>query len=254
MTACPDRINALQALVDGEIDSLNAAAIEDHLRGCAGCCGELENIEALRARLQRQPIRYAVPPGLRDRLERQLAPPAPRPLPVAGRAVPWLGGALMGGVAASLAVLTLFPHPAQDTLTNQLIASHIRSQQLAHITDIAASDRHVVRPWFNGKLDYSPPVPDLSRQGFPLAGGRLDVIGGHSVAAIVYRRRLHLLNLFVRPLPAGQAGGSWKVSKDSYNLVRWTDKGFEFWVISDLGPGELEQFGKAFTSAPDTYR
>ena len=118
------------------------------------------------------------------------------------------------------------------------------------MTDIATSNRHVVKPWFNGKIDFAPPVPELAVQGFPLVGGRLDYVDDHEVAAIVYKRRLHTINVFVQPagtlsLPVGIA-----TKHDGYSLVRWTNAGLKFWAVSDIDLPELELFRSTFNSQP----
>lgn len=248
MTACPDRQMLLHALLDDELDAANAAACEAHLKNCAGCAAAYEQLRLLRDTVQDPALRYAAPAGLRDRIEAALpaSAPAPRQSRFAWAA---LGSGLGAGLAAaaSLVLTVSAPQLADDTLPRQLVDSHVRSLLATHLVDIATSDRHVVKPWFNGRIDFSPSTPDLKDQGFPLVGGRLDYIGGRVVPAIVYRRRLHTINLFVWPgRPGGTAG---TVHFDGYNLVQWEKDGLEHYAVSDIGTADLVQFRQAFLAA-----
>ncbi|MES2451841.1 MAG: zf-HC2 domain-containing protein [Pseudomonadota bacterium] len=246
MTACPDRHMLLHALLDDELDAANAAACEAHLKNCVGCTAAYEQLRLLRSTVQDSALRYAAPAGLRDRIEAALPAPAPRPSHFAWAA---LGSGLGAGLAAaaSLVLAVSAPQLADDTLSRQLVDSHVRSLLATHLVDVATSDRHVVKPWFNGRIDFSPPTPDLKDQGFPLAGGRLDYIGGRVVPAIVYRRRLHTINLFVWPRRPDHAAGS--VHFDGYNLVHWEKDGLEYYAVSDIGTADLVQFRQAFLAA-----
>jgi anti-sigma factor RsiW len=254
MTACADREAMLQALVDGELDAANTLAMEAHLRTCPGCAAEYGRAVALRERLGAEDVRLAAPPALRARienaLEREAAPRAERPPQRHWR--PWaIGGWSLAGamtaVAATLAVLLV--QPAGPDLQDQLVADHVRSLLPGHLIDVATSDRHVVKPWFNGRIDFAPPVPELADRGFPLVGGRLDVVAGRVAPVLVYRRRLHTINLFI--LPAGRVAGEGRASASSppgYSILHWRQGGFDFWAVSDVGKGDLEQFRDAFTA------
>jgi anti-sigma factor RsiW len=271
MNACPDKILLLHGFVDGELDAANSLAFEAHLKTCRGCAEELARTEELRAMLGTHDLRYVAPAALRDRIERAIEESLPAGLPAAmteravERAMPrraishWASFA-GGAIAASLAgllFLSMSPDEA-DTgsagsaaaaplLQEQIVAGHVRSLQAAHLTDVLSTEKHTVKPWFNGKIDFSPPVPDLTPDGFPLAGGRLDYLGGRAVAAIVYHRRLHPINLFVRPVVPGSAPMQpGAIEEEGYHLVRWTAGGFEYFAISDLNMKELQQFRTLF--------
>lgn len=268
MSACDDKLLLLHGLFDGELDAANTLALEAHLKTCAGCSAEWARIELVRATMATPGLTHAAPLSLRDRIARQIdAPASPeRPDPDAAprhrdrlRAQPVRGGGIVAhvlngrwasglatGLAASLALLVAWPQFTRTGTEDQLVASHVRSLMVGHLTDIATSNRHVVKPWFNGKIDFAPPVPELADEGFPLVGGRLDYIDDHGIAAIVYRRRLHTINLFVRPagtlsLPIGIS-----TRHEGYSLVRWTKGGLEYWAVSDIDPDELELFHRTF--------
>jgi anti-sigma factor RsiW len=272
MSACDDKLLLLQAHVDGELDAANALALEAHLRTCAACAEELERIEALREVLKGAQLGQAAPRALRDRIEAMIstepartAPVPPRPeraisprrprFGLAGGGVMAIGGSwgsgLATGLALSLALVFALPQFTRVGTEDQLVANHIRSLSIGtHLTDIATSDRHVVKPWFNGKIDFAPRVPELADGGFPLVGGRLDVVDGREVAAIVYKRRLHTINVFVRPAPSLTLPIGIAAKHDGYSVVRWTENGLEYWAVSDIDLAELEQFHRSFAREP----
>ena len=245
MSACADKELLLHGLLDGELDAANALACEVHLRSCAACAQALEQIQATRAALAAPGVRHAAPQGLRSRVldalavYEQAARPRRRTWPTA------LGAGALGALAAGVAAVLLLGMPGRD-LPADLVASHVRSLLATHLTDVATSDRHVVKPWFNGKLDFAPPVPELADAGFPLAGGRLDYLEGRVVAALIYRRRAHVINVFVWPATGGIARPAAEIGRDGYHLERWREGGLEFWAVSDLEARELAAFRTAF--------
>jgi anti-sigma factor RsiW len=131
-------------------------------------------------------------------------------------------------------------------LVDAVVDGQIRSLQSGHLVDIMTADRHTVKPWFNGRISFAPPVVDLKTQGFPLVGGRLDVVARENVAVLVFHRRLHTINLFIRPAP--NLASLWPANEDraGFNLLRWSAGGLEFWAVSDLNATELNEFREAF--------
>ncbi len=258
MTLHPDKLPLLHALVDNELDAANAVVIEAHLRSCGDCRTELERIRAVRDILAAPALRDRASERLRDRVDTVLdaegdaisARHRPAPVRLAAHVLNgrWASGALAGALAASLALVVAVPQLAHTDTEDQLVQSHVRSLLVDHVVDVQTSDRHVVKPWFNGKIDFAPPVPELAGNGFPLVGGRLDYIDNRAVAVIVYRRRLHTINLFVRPaaalsLPIGTA-----MRHEGYSLLRWTAGGLEYWAVSDLDPKELALFRQNYVA------
>lgn len=242
---CPDRELALQAMFDDELDPLAIASLEDHLRGCAACREAYGKLESLRQALRSSDLHRAAPSSLRARVEALAGEHVERPyVPSRSGVLPWLGGGAIGALAASLALLVTVPTATAPTLADELVSSQIRSLQTGHLVDVETSDRHTVKPWFNGRIDYSPPVVDLAEQGFPLVGGRLDVLEGRTVAALVFKRRLHTINLFVRPQPPNARDSS--TQRQGYAIERWTASGLEYWAVSDIPAGELQAFRRAF--------
>lgn len=242
---CPDRALALQAMLDGELDPLTTAALEDHMRGCTACREALAQDEQLRRALRSSGLNGTAPIQLRTRIESLAKARENRPGASPRRnTLPWLGGGAIGALAASLVLLLTIPAITVPTLADEVVSGQIRSLQTGHLVDVATSDRHTVKPWFNGRIDYSPPVVDLAQRGFPLVGGRLDVLQGRTVAALVFKRRLHTINLYVRPQPVG--GFDAAMQREGFSLERWASGGLEYWAVSDIPPEELEQFRRAF--------
>ena len=241
MPACPDQELLLGGLVDGELDAANTALVEAHVARCDGCREELERLQAVRTMLGTDGVRYSAPQSVRERIAAlpELSPKAAND----NRLLGWLGPGVVGALAASLAFLALVPPSSQSVVDQELVSDHVRSLQPGHLTDVQTTDQHIVKPWFNGKIDFSPPVPELADVGFPLAGGRLDSVNGKTVAAIVYHRRLHTVNLFVWP---AKDSAERSFVKDGFAVREWSRNGLRFAAVSDIPPPELQQFHKLF--------
>ena len=242
--ACADQELLLGGLVDGELDAANIAMVEAHVLRCEGCREELERLHAVRSLLGAEGVRRGAPQSLRSRVSAmpELHPKAANQNRVAG----WLAPGLVGAIAASLAMVAVLPGGSQAVIDQELVSSHVRSLQPGHLTDVQTTNQHIVKPWFNGRIDFAPPVPELASQGFPLAGGRLDSIDGKTVAAIVYHRRLHVVNLYVW---AGGEGGSRSFEKDGFAIEEWSRNGLRFAAVSDIPDAELRQFQREFIGA-----
>jgi mycothiol system anti-sigma-R factor len=262
--SCEFTATLVQAYLDGELDAVRAAELEKHLASCLECMGALEGAKSLRSSLQRAALYEAAPPELRRkiRLELQIATGAPEisPIPL------WRWFA----VAAAIVLVTSLGWYAIPRLNNtgpisgssnaprngpnpitsaELIDAHIRSLQSSHLTDVASTDQHTVKPWFDGKLEFSPPVQDFQNQGFPLVGGRLDVLGQRNVAALVYGRGKHFVNVFVWPTKEPDTDTvHGPASRQGYQWVHWRYKGMEFCAISDANGADLRDLAQLFRS------
>lgn len=239
----PDVEAQVDAYLDGELAAIDAVELEAHLTECASCGRFRDDRLALRTAIAAQMPRFQAPEPLRGRVRAALrkasAPSrARRPGPALAK---WLA------LAASVAVVAVgswrlaVGHTASEILTDEVLASHVRSLMPGHLSDVVSSDQHTVKPWFNGKLDFSPPVHDFSGRGYPLLGGRLDYLHGRPVAALVYGRRQHLINVFLWPA-AGPVGSGAPLVRQGYHLLHWTTPEYTYWVASDLGLSELTDF------------
>jgi anti-sigma factor RsiW len=236
----------LHGYSDGELDAVRAAEFERHLEHCDECRLSLQATQALGNRLSRNDLYERSSPELRQRIEKQLGlDRLESKAPSRTGSFRWLlVPAFAVALVAILAVLVRFPGQQRVLATataSELIDAHVRSLQPGHLTDVVSTDQHTVKPWFDGKLDFVPPVNDFSEQGFPLVGGRLDVLNGHSVAALVYGRRKHLVNLFVWPVRPGEADLYGWGSRDGYNWGMWQAGDMRFCVVSDAAQSDLRE-------------
>jgi anti-sigma factor (TIGR02949 family) len=243
---CQEVRQLIEAYADGELDLLRTLELERHLEDCAECRALYEQVEELRSAVRTHAPHFAAPQGFDKRIRTQLRlRREAQPEAVAAPRLAWrlsaLAAGIVGLVVFSAMFVTMLRRPAGETVAQQVVSSHIRSLMENHLTDVPSSDQHTVKPWFNGKLDFSPPVKDLKAEGFPLTGGRLDYLDARPVAALLYRRRQHTINLFVWPSPNSDSGPLISTIK-GYNLVHWTQSGMTYWAVSDLNSGELNQF------------
>jgi anti-sigma factor RsiW len=207
--------------------------------------------QELSAAIKTHATRHAAPAALRAHIESRLRQTAAPPASAPRRQWLQMGAAFACGVIVSAAAVVLLPRiGAPDPLPQEITASHVRSLMASHLEDVASSDQHTVKPWFSGKLDYSPPVRDLARQGYPLAGARLDYIDRRPVAARVYRHQAHTINLFVWP-GGGVATGIGAMTERGYNIAHWRDRTMQFWAVSDLNPAELHAFAEALRGSAE---
>ena len=268
MMDCGQARTRIPALVDKELGPLDAVEVEQHVAHCVECAAELRAQERLGSLARHHATYFRASPALRHRIDVALRASSEATLP-AMRALSertnghrratflragWnMGPAIAGTAAVLLSVgLYLSTPTAEDRLAEDVLASHGRALVATHPIDVESSDQHTVKPWFNGKLDFSPPVRDLAGDGFPLVGGRVDYIGHRPVAALVYRRRQHLISLYIFP-------GASRVSRQEadgrefqgFHLLRWTQNGFEFWAASDVQPEELQAFHRSVLAHAD---
>jgi anti-sigma factor RsiW len=246
-----DRAGAVvHGYFDNELDAAGAAEFERHLEQCPECVYLLEDLESLRSSMSIAQLYERAPDPLRRKILASLG----TELPVA--AVPsrtvwrWLAvaAAILLATYASWRVVSSGRSGGYETvLAAEIVDAHLRSLQPGHLTDVISSDQHTVKPWFDGKLDFSPPVQDFGDQGFPLQGGRIDVVHGQTVAALVYLRRKHFVNVFIWPTDEKDRAPS-SGSQQGYQWLEWRKGGMEFCAVSDAAPSALEQLQSLLTS------
>jgi len=258
---CAESEVLIHALLDGELDAGHAREVEAHAATCRDCADKLETFRAMQAAMAAAELKEKAPVRLRNRIEGALAtPPARAPTRfgtsfAAGRASrrTFLGGFALGTAASAAVaagiVIAVLGGDDDRRIAGEIVSAHLRSLQGSHLTDVETSDQHAVKPWFNGKLPLSPPVFDLTAQGFTLIGGRLDYVDCEAMAAIVYKRRKHLINLCVGPRLGGAPRGAKTAMVQGFNVYHWTQDGLGFWAVSDINADELAEFGRSVADA-----
>ena len=237
---CELSANTLHGYLDGELDAVRAAEFETHVAGCAQCQASLTTMRSLREALQTSDLYQGASVRLRSRVADQLGSETRSSMAKwKWFLIPAVSLALVL-IAVRIGNVLTQSRTYSARLQLELIDAHVRSLQPGHLTDVQSTDQHTVKPWFDGRLDFIPPVGDFSQQGFPLLGGRLDVLEGRNVAALVYGRRKHLINLFVWPEgkePAVFEEGS----RQGYNWLSWRAGEMQFCLVSDVSSGDLHE-------------
>jgi len=255
---CDEAEVLLNALIDGELDAGHAREVEQHVATCKRCTTALAAYRQMSGAVAASDLRYAAPASLRARIEASLPKEVRsnvQPMPTR-RSL--LRGFAMGSAASAIAATGLFAvvlrNDDQERIEGEIVSAHLRSLQAGHLTDVISTDQHTVKPWFAGKLDVSPPVIDLTAQGFTLIGGRLDYVDARPIGAVVYKRRAHIINLFVAQTSNMQHRAAKTETIQGYNIRRWGDRGLNYWAISDIGADELAEFGEKFEAAAANNR
>jgi anti-sigma factor RsiW len=240
---CKETRDVLNAYMDGELDSAGSLAVETHMRGCASCLGEVESLHALASAIENGSLRFKAPDHLKRKVQGAIraANPAARSSFFYWRWASVLASLVLVA-AVTWTVTTYWTRSAGETLlVNDIVSSHVRSMMANHVTDVASSNSHTVKPWFSGKLDYSPPTKDFTEQGYRLIGGRLDYLDNRPVAALVYQRSQHFINLFVWPSNETATTKEEQLTRQGYNLIHWNQSGMTYWLVSELNLPELEE-------------
>jgi mycothiol system anti-sigma-R factor len=245
---CDECCETLDAFIDGELLDGEANRIRDHLAECGDCAAEHRMLSRVSSLVRTEAGRPSAPDVLKARIRSELAKPAAVASLAGSRSfATWklVAAGLIIAILSGGGAYSAARRPAPASVAEDVLSSHIRSLMPGHLTDVASTNLHNVKPWFNGRIDLSPVVPSLDSAGFPLVGGRLDYVNGRTVAVVVYARRQHLINVFAWPSAAGPSPPSTSTTK-GYHLVRWVDAGVEHWAASDLGVVELSQFVSLF--------
>ena len=246
---CQDCSEFLDAYLDNELDAATAIRIRQHLQECPECQEALKSRQALQTLLHREELHFELPPGIRDKVTRSLVPAGVESPTRRARLVPqFVPLAIAAGL--TLAALAWFSlgtllHRATVPLVAEITSNHIRSLLADHLLDVTSTDQHTVKPWFAGRIQYSPPVKDLSAEGFKLAGARLEYINHQDVAALVYQYNKHIINLYVWPGTEKDKSAGSTFSRDGYNVVNWERDGMIFWAVSDVAADMLKKFSQA---------
>jgi mycothiol system anti-sigma-R factor len=261
---CTDVRGRLHGYLDDELERSSALELEQHLDSCDACRNEVARYSTLRQAIGTHATYHRAPAPLAQRIRAKVA--AGRPVPQAPRRRQWwptgsliaarpqwlqLGAAIAATALVTWTAALHFAGPAGDELTaERVIAGHARSVVTGHLADVTSSDQHSVKPWLSGRLDFSLPVVDLTGSGFPLVGGRLDYLDERPVAALVYKHREHVINLFVWPSRDGtESAGVRTLAQRGYNVLHWTQGGMAFWAVSDLNAAEMRSFVAAYSAA-----
>jgi anti-sigma factor RsiW len=239
---CEEIVRVLDGYVDGELEAESHAHVRDHVDHCAACAVRLANRERLGRLVQSAPY-YPAP----ERLRSTIASTTVRGS-WSGYGMTWAAAAAVLFLASATGVSLLRDNVGRtehtDALAEQVVSDHVRSLLVDHLFDVESTDQHTVKPWFLGKLDYAPPVTDLAAAGFPLIGGRLEYIDERPVAALIYTRQRHTINLFVWPASDGSRDTR-VASVRGFHVEHWNRDGMTYWAVSDLNAAELHEFRQA---------
>jgi anti-sigma factor RsiW len=246
---CETAKTFLDSYVDGELDLVNHVAFEEHIDSCEVCDRDYQARIALKGAIAAdRGLYYRAPADLRRSITASLRENDPEPFYrrwLNWRWTPALATAVLLIAVVATTFLAFRPTAnSEDLLAREVVSAHLRSLMLTHLMDVPSTDQHTVKPWFEGKLDFSPPVTDLAEQGFTLIGGRLDYAGGRPVAALVYQRRQHIINLFVSPAQNMPDTANKTSVLQGFNVIHWTRSGMTFWAVSDLNANELQEFAQ----------
>jgi anti-sigma factor RsiW len=244
---CEEAEILLHALIDGELDAGHVREVEAHVATCPRCAAALTAYREMSRAVASADLRYTAPAALRRRIEASL--PQPRMTSRRDLLRGFAMGSAVSAIAASGLVVVALRGDDQQRIMSEVVSAHLRSLQAGHLTDVISTDQHTVKPWFNGRLDVSPPVIDLTAQGFTLVGGRLDYVDARAIGAVVYRRRQHVINLFVSQTATAERQPAKIETIQGFNIRRWGDRGLNYWAVSDIGADELAEFGEKFEAA-----
>jgi anti-sigma factor RsiW len=241
---CTLHRHLLEAYLDGELGFERTLEVEAHLASCSVCSSEVQGWKDVRMAMQGSELYHRAPAHLEANL-RKLLPQTQT------QKTPWFQGSIwaVGGAAFATAVLLISfvtMRPAGSSPAQDIVASHIRSMMADHLMDVVSTDQHTVKPWFDGKLDFAPPVQDFAADGYPLAGGRLDYLENRKVAVLIYHRALHIINVYVWPAENSGSSAIRTQTINGYNVVSWRNNGFEFRAASDLNTAELRDLARLF--------
>jgi anti-sigma factor RsiW len=249
---CAQAAPLLSAYFDRELDVTKSVEVEGHVRECSGCAAALQQYDALRSSVGAASLMFAPPKDLewrvRKAVRREARPRGVSMLPPWRWAAVPLAATLAAAFSWSVAI-NRNGTSGDDPVLAELVSGHVRSLMADHLVDVATSDQHTVKPWFNGKVDFAPPVADFKASGFPLIGGRVDYVAGRSAAVLVYKRNQHTVNVFIWPAGKGESQPLRTATFQGYHLLRWSGSGLTFWAVSDVNSTDIESLARLFQEA-----
>jgi anti-sigma factor RsiW len=246
---CQESKKILDAYVDNEVDVLQSVALEEHLAECPDCTKTIESRRTLKSAIQNADLRYTAPPELVSAVRKELRMGEEKRTSARWLGFNWLrlkdlslgfAGATVAFLLAASILGFWFHTPESVKIARAATDDYVRSMLMENRgIDVVSTDQHTVKPWFNGKTSFSPPVENYADKGFPLAGGRLDFVDNQTVATLIYRRNQHYINVFLYPSNESYEGAR---QERGYRILYWSRDGMQYWVVSDLNQQELEQF------------
>ena len=251
---CQEARDLIHAHADGELGLVNTLEVEKHILNCSECSRAHQALIALRSSLSDDSLYFRTPPSLERKIRIQIKKARAS---AGGGSLPFIGFNRWVGAAAALVLIATglwigvraMDGRTEGLLASEVTAAHIRSLMLTeHLWDVKSTDQHTVKPWFDGKVDFAPEVRDFKSDSFALEGGRLDYLGNHPVAALVYRHDKHYINLFIWPAAGKEDQGRSVTTRQGYVLVHWIDSGMNYWAVSDMSQDGLERFARLFVS------
>jgi len=252
---CQETQAIFHGYLDGELDPVHNLAFEQHVQECARCASALRGQQSLQKLMGSGSLYFEAPKALEQRVRSAVR--QANKTESSRWAWRWTWGwprALAPLAAAAVVLLIAMPllmrTSAEDRLSQEIVSAHVRSLMASHLMDVASTDQHTVKPWFNGKVPFSPTVTDLAGQGFPLIGGRLDYVENHQVAALVYQHRLHFINLFIWPSARVSSTAEKFRTYQGYNTIHWSQGGMQYWAVSDMNQGDLRGFVQLLRAGP----
>jgi anti-sigma factor RsiW len=258
---CNESQSLMTAYIDGELDSPHAVLCGAHIENCAVCREAYDQMREVHAAVKQHAAYHPAPEHLRQRILASLPQPATQAVAPKKAASKWSWSWMNFGFAGTAAMACAFmlsvylqAPSLQDRVEDEVVASHARSLMADHLSDVISTDQHTVKPWFAGKLDFSPTVIDFASQGYALIGGRLDYVDKRPVAAMGYRHRLHVINLFVWPQTANNTTPDIATAKQGFNMLHWTNAGMCYWLISDMNAQDLTEFKQLLNAQVDKER
>jgi anti-sigma factor (TIGR02949 family) len=241
--SCDRATTVLHGYFDNELDAVGAAEFERHLEQCPECVNALDALESLRSSINVAQLYEKAPTQLRKKVLADVGAKRSIVAFPSPKVWTWLAVAAALLLAAYIGTRLIYSQRAgnyETVLAAEIVDAHLRSLQPGHLTDVVSTDQHTVKPWFDGKIDFSPPVRDFADQGFPLQGGRIDVVHGRTVAALVYARRKHFVNVFIWPTDEKDSAPS-SGSQQGYQWIEWRKGGMEFCAVTDAAPSALTE-------------